>query len=151
MIRYALLCDDDHAFESWFDHSSAFDKLQSAKLIECPHCGSQKIRKDLMSPQIGGLRANKRATNNPSIVKTPDIELQKLQQEAVELARKIRHHVEKNADNVGDKFASEARKIHFEEVEPHNIYGEATPDEVSELVEDGIEIAPLPALPEDKN
>jgi len=151
MIRYALLCHQDHAFESWFDHSTAFDKLQNAKLIECPHCGSQKIRKALMSPQISGTRTNKRATSNPSIAKSKDSELQKLQQEAVELARKIRDHVEENADNVGDKFASEARKIHFEEVEPHNIYGEATPDEVSELVEDGIEITPLPALPEDKN
>ncbi len=151
MIRYALLCDLDHAFESWFDHSSAFDKLQTSKLIECPHCGSQKIRKDLMSPQIGGLRANKRTTSNPSIAKSKDTELQNLQQEAVELARKIRGHVEKNADKVGDKFASEARKIHFEEVEPHNIYGEATSDEVNELAEDGIEIAPLPTLPEDKN
>lgn len=151
MIRYALLCDLDHAFESWFDHSTAFDKLQNAKLIECPNCGSQKIRKAPMSPQISGLRANKRTTSNPSIAKSDDVELQNLQKEAVELARKIRDHVEKNADNVGDNFASEARKIHFDEVEPHNIYGEATPDEVSELVEDGIEIAPLPTLPKDKN
>ncbi len=151
MIRYALLCDQDHAFESWFDHSAAFDKLQHAKLIECPHCSSQKIRKAPMSPQISGTRTNKRPTSNPSIAKNKDIELQNLQAEAVELARKIRNHIEQNADNVGDKFASEARKIHFEEVEPHNIYGEATSEEVDELVEDGIEISPLPTLPEDKN
>ena len=151
MIRYALLCDQEHTFESWFDHSAAFDKLQQSKLIECPHCGSQKIRKALMSPQIGGTRANKHSGGKTSITKSDHKEMQKLQQEAVELARKIRSHVEQNSENVGEKFASEARKIHFDEVEPHNIFGQATAQEVSELVEDGIEITPLPDLPEDKN
>ena len=151
MIRYALLCREDHSFESWFDNSSAFDKLQKSNLIDCPHCGSQKIRKAPMSPQISGTRTNKNSKSNHVIAKKDGFATQKLQQEAVELARKIRDHVQKNADNMGDKFASEARKIHFEEVEPHNIYGKATPDEVTELVEDGIEISPLPDLPEDKN
>ncbi len=151
MIRYALLCDQDHEFDSWFDHSSAFERLQKAALIECPHCGSQNIRKALMSPQVSSRRANKPSQDHQPIAKSADKNLQKLQREAVELARKIRDHVQKHADNVGEKFASEARKIHFKEVEPHNIYGKATQDEVNELVEDGIDIAPLPDLPEDKN
>ena len=151
MIRYALLCEQDHPFESWFDNSAAFDKLQQATLIECPHCGSKKIRKALMTPQIGGTRANKGTQDKNSLTMSEDKNLQILQREAVELARKIRDHVEKNADNVGDEFASEARKIHFEEVEPHNIFGQATRQEVVELIDDGIDIAPLPSLPEDEN
>jgi hypothetical protein len=151
MIRYALLCKHDHKFESWFDNSNAFDKLQKANLIECPHCGSTTIRKALMTPQISTRRSNKTAISERSLARSDDDNLQKMQMEATELARKIRDHVKENAENVGDKFAEEARKIHFEEVEPHNIYGNATPEEAQELADDGVDFAPLPDLPEDKN
>ena len=153
MIRYALLCEHDHEFESWFDSSLAFDKLHKTGLVECPHCGSTKTRKALMTPQISGTRSNKKNRDGPDNGhdKAPDQNLQKLQTEATELARKIRHHVTENAEHVGDNFADEARKIHFEESEPRNIYGNATKEEVSDLAEDGIDFAPLPDLPEDKN
>ncbi len=153
MIRYALICEHEHEFESWFDSSKAYDKLQKAGLVDCPRCGSTKTRKALMTPQIGGTRANRKSENAPNdaLTKTVDPSLHELQKEAVELARKMRDHITKTADNVGDRFAEEARKIHFDEVEPRNIYGKATPEEVSELHEEGIDFAPLPSLPEDKN
>ena len=153
MIRYALLCDQDHEFDSWFDNSQAFEKLQKNGLVECPHCGSVKTRKALMSPQLGGKRSNKKtaADDASPVAKSNDPDLKILREEATELARKIRGHVTENADNVGNKFADEARKIHYEETEPRNIYGKATQEEVSDLVEDGIDFNPLPDLPEDKN
>ena len=71
--------------------------------------------------------------------------------EMLEAIRQYRAHIEENAENVGDKFADEARKIHYEEEPSRSIYGNATPDEVEELIEEGVEIAPIPGLPEDKN
>ena len=151
MIRYALLCDQDHEFESWFDSSSAYEKLQQNNLIECPHCGSTNIRKALMTPQIGGARSNKQDDATGTLTTNDDSQLQQMQQEAVNLARQIRDHVKENADYVGDKFAEEARKIHYEETEPHGIYGKATKEEVTDLIEEGVDFSPLPDLPEDKN
>ena len=145
MIRYALLCEHDHEFESWFDSSNAYDKLQKAGMVECPHCGSHKTRKALMTPQIGS-----RKTKTP-LARKSEKELQKVQKQMVDMARKVRRHIEKNAEHVGDRFAVEARKIHNEESEPRNIYGKATREEVTDLVKDGIDITPLPDLPEDKN
>ena len=151
MIRYALLCEHDHEFESWFDSSGAYEKLQRAKLIECPSCGSIKTRKALMTPQLGGTRANRREETGGGVSQSDDKELHKLHKEATSLARKIRDHVEQSADNVGDNFANEARKIHFDEAAPRNIFGSATAKEATDLVEDGIDFTPLPDLPEDKN
>ena len=151
MILYRLLCERDHEFESWFDSSKAFAKLQKSELVECPHCGSAKIRKALMTPQLSGTRANKQAPPDELHGKRSEQKLQNLHKEATELARKIRNHVSKNADDVGDNFADEARKIHFDEAKPRNIYGQATEKEVSDLNEEGIDFTPLPNLPEDKN
>ncbi len=151
MIRYALLCEHDHEFESWFDNSTAYDKLQKSSLVECPHCGSTKIRKALMTPQLSGTRSNRQSEQSNTLANSQDIGLQNMQKEALDLARKIRDHVTKNAENVGDRFADEARKIHLDETEPRNIYGKATIEEVSDLAEDGIDFIPLPDLPEDKN
>ncbi len=151
MIRYALLCEQDHQFESWFDNSSAYDKLQKAHLVECPHCGSSQTRKALMSPQISTTRGNKQAPNKDSASSNQHAQMQKVQKELVEMARKVRRHIEKNAEYVGEKFVSEARKMHYAEAEQRNIYGSATTEEVSDLVNDGIDITPLPDLPEDKN
>ncbi len=151
MIRYALLCEHDHEFESWFDNSGAYEKLQHKNLVECPRCGSTKIRKALMTPQIAVNRSSEREPNSKMVAKNDDATLQQLHQDVLQLARKVRQHMTKNADDVGDQFASEARKIHFEEVEPHNIYGKATKEEAESLLEEGIDFIPLPELPEDKN
>lgn len=151
MIRYALLCEHDHTFESWFDNSDAYDKLQKSSLIECPVCGSVETRKALMTPQIQSGRSKTPSPSGGAVARSDDDKMHQLQKEAMDLARKIREHIKDNADDVGSKFAEEARKIHFDEVKPHNIYGSATAKEVTELAEDGIDFAPLPDLPEDKN
>ncbi len=151
MIRFTLICEQDHEFESWFDNSASYDKLQKSHLIECPHCGSHQTRKALMTPQIGGTRTNKQSPAHELVHSTKSKKIQNLQKEALEIARKVRRHVKKNSEHVGENFAAEARKIHNEQADQRNIYGSATNTEVKDLLNDGIDIVPLPDLPEDKN
>ena len=138
MIRYALTCDHDHGFEAWFASSADYDTQIERGLVECPACGSVQVRKQIMAPAVSGTR------------KTAAPELQaKMQTMMMEAAREVRAHVEQNFDYVGDAFAREARDIHEGRSEKREIYGEATPEEVRKLKEDGVPCAPLPAAPPD--
>ena len=139
MIRYALTCDHDHAFEGWFGSSAEYDEQQAGGLLECPLCGSKQVRKQIMAPAVAGTKRTVR-----------EMEPAKMQSMMMEAAGRIRAHVEENFDDVGDGFASEARAIHEGKAEDRGIYGQATPQEVRELVEDGVPVAPLPAEPPKK-
>ena len=139
MIRYALTCDHDHAFEGWFGSSAEFDDQQGRGLIECPMCASRAVRKQIMAPAVAGTKRT-----------AVEIEPAKMQAMMMEAAGRIRRHVEANFDDVGDTFAREARAIHEGKAEDRGIYGQATPAEVRDLVEDGVPIAPLPAEPPKK-
>jgi hypothetical protein len=132
MIRYALKCPDDHAFESWFQSAEAFDSLRRAGHVACPDCGSHEVEKALMAPQV---RAGREAPLS-----------QPADPREVALAE-LRRKVEENSDYVGRDFAAEARRIHAGEVPERSIYGEARPEEARALVEDGVPVAPLPFLP----
>ena len=159
MIRYNLRCDRGHGFESWFQSSGAYDSQVKRKLVSCPNCGSLKVEKAIMAPQIGKKgRATAVETENavpapvPTEVSTGSTPLM-LAQEA-ELRAKIkelRDHVTKNADNVGEKFPDQARAMHYGDIEHRPIYGEASPDEARSLIDEGIEVSPLPVLPGDRN
>jgi hypothetical protein len=130
MIRYALVCGDEHGFEGWFSASADFDEQSGRGLVTCPVCGSPSVRKQIMAPAISGSGA-----------KRPEGGMQAMMMEAM---GKVRAHVEANFDYVGDRFAAEARQIHEGRAEERGIYGEATPVEVRALVADGVPIAPLP-------
>ena len=136
MIRYALLCEDEHAFEGWFGASGDFDDQQARGLIECPLCASKAVRKAIMSPSVAGA---KRRLSDPTPGQT--------QAMMMEAMGRIRRHVEDSFDDVGDGFASEARAIHEGRAEDRGIYGQATSAEVRDLVEDGVAIAHLPPEP----
>ena len=140
MIRYALSCDHDHDFEGWFGSSTDFDDQQGRGLIECPMCASKLVRKQIMAPAVAGTRRT-----------AQEISPAKQQAMMMEAAGRIRAHVEENFDDVGDSFATEARAIHEGQAEDRGIYGQATPLEVRELVEDGVPIAPLPPEPMKKS
>ncbi|MEZ5925953.1 MAG: DUF1178 family protein [Hyphomicrobiaceae bacterium] len=146
MIRYRLSCPDKHEFDAWFQSSAAFDTQSDAGQVACPQCGSHDVEKALMAPSVKTGRSQDEKTAKP---KRPVASL--MPPELQEMMRKIRDHVRENADYVGDKFAEEARKIHYEESEPRGIYGEATLDEAQSLHEEGIPFQPLPVLPEEKN
>ena len=134
MIVYTLNCVKDHVFESWFRDSAAYDEQTASGKLVCPHCLSRKVTKAPMAPALKGA-VGERCTG----ASVPE-EVRKARQ----FMTGLRKYVEANADYVGPKFAEEARKIHYGESEDRQIYGEATLNEARELVEEGVEVAPLP-------
>ncbi len=147
MIHYDLICDQGHAFDGWFRDSAAYDAQAERGLVSCTQCGSAKVSKQLMAPGIP-VKSNRKSDTPTPVVSAPvDPRLAEL----MKVMREMRRHVEENAEYVGDKFAEEARKIHYEEADARGIYGQATPDEAKALIEEGIAVHPLPRLPEDGN
>ena len=141
MIRFSLHCDQSHDFEGWFRNNEDFESQTARDLVQCPMCHSAKVSKALMAPAVTTGRTKEKISAAMGEAQ------RKLLDEMRELSRKVKE----NADYVGDRFADEARKIHHGETAERGIYGEATQDEITSLVEDGVEIMPLPVLPEDYN
>ncbi len=132
MIRYALRCDREHRFDSWFGSSDDFDRLTDAGLVACAVCGSSAIEKDLMTPGL--------ASSAPA--SAPD--LRAPASPAEQALAELRRRIEAAADDVGRDFAAEARRIHDGLAPERAIIGEARPSEARALLEDGIPVAPLP-------
>lgn len=141
MIRYALRCENDHRFESWFQSGDAFEALLARGHVECPQCNASEVSKDLMAPKVRPGR-NKAGPPQP-MTNAPDPEV-------AEALKKLRHHVETTSDYVGVGFAKEARAMHEGEIPHRPIYGEARADEAKKLVEDGVPALPLPFIPRRK-
>ncbi len=123
MIRYDLTCRNDHAFEGWFQNSAAYDEQRKLRKVTCPVCGSAKIEKQIMAPNVG---------------KKGETE------QALAALNKLQSYVEENCEYVGKKFPEEARRIHYGESDPRGIYGEASEKEAVELAEEGVRFAKLP-------
>jgi hypothetical protein len=156
MIRYSLRCERGHGFESWFQSSSAYEAQEKRKLVNCPACGSAKVERAIMAPQIVSKKgqditapAPAPATDVAAPASTPLMMAQERELRAK--LKELRDHIVKNADNVGERFPNEARKMHYGDIEHRPIYGEASPDEARSLIEEGVEVSPLPVLPEDRN
>jgi hypothetical protein len=157
MIRYSLRCERGHAFESWFQSSSAYESQEKRKLVNCPACGSAKVERAIMAPQIVSKKGRDTAVPTPAApvdgtaapTSTPLMMAQERELRAK--LRELRDHIVKNADNVGERFPNEARKMHYGDIEHRPIYGEASPDEARSLIEEGVEVSPLPVLPDDRN
>ena len=133
MIKYSLECNQSHTFDAWFSDSLNFEKQNKNNQISCPNCSSLKIKKSIMAPSI------------PSKNYKSDLLNEKKDKVEVVLS-KVRKHVEDNFDYVGDKFADEARAIHYGEKEEREIYGETSIDDAVELIEEGINVEPLPGI-----
>jgi hypothetical protein len=156
MIRYNLRCERDHAFESWFQSSSAYETQEKRKLVNCPVCGSAKVERAIMAPQIVSkkgrdvpVQAPVAATEVTTSASTPLMMAQERELRAK--LKELRDHIVKNADNVGERFPNEARKMHYGDIEHRPIYGEASPEEARSLIDEGVEVSPLPVLPDDRN
>lgn len=147
MIKYALACEQAHEFESWFPSSDAFEEQRRRGFVACPYCGSSKVDKQIMAPRIA--RTDK--AEPPSPQPQPVAALTEREREIRAMIRAMREHVMKNAEDVGRGFAEEARKIHYGEAEERSIYGQADGAEVRSLLEEGIEVLPLPVMPDDRN
>jgi hypothetical protein len=156
MIRYALVCEHGHAFESWFVDSAAYDRQAKRKLVACPHCGSVKVDKAIMAPRLVTSKKRKGPVAAPTAAEAPApaaplAMISPQEQEIRAKLKELRDHLVKNADNVGPQFPEEARKMHYGEIEHRSIYGVASPEEAAELAEEGIEFHPLPVLPDERN
>ncbi len=143
MISFNLICDEAHEFEGWFRDNADFEAQQARGLLQCPVCGGTAISKALMAPAVS--TARKKEARTVALGVPPE------HQAVLEKARAIAREMISNSENVGDKFAEEARKIHYGEAEARAIYGAATPDEAKSLIEEEIPVVPLPVLPEDRN
>lgn len=164
MIRYRLECSAGHGFDSWFASSDAYDMLEARGEVVCPVCSDRNVRKALMAPRI----ATERARGTPAAADAATAYGSSASEAGahaageppaspeaaaiVELRAKIkavRDEILSRSENVGSRFAEEARRIHFEEAPDRAIHGDATREEVVALHEDGIEVLPVPRLPED--
>lgn len=163
MIKFSLKCAAGHRFESWFSDNASFEALQSQGLVECPVCGETRVEKALMAPRVRTTKAKDQkgplpgqaqgphtapqmpaASPPPAATQMPVANQVPVAQAYQAWARAVQAHVTSTFESVGDRFAEEARKIHYGETENRPIYGQASGQEIKELAEEGIETAPLP-------
>lgn len=151
MIRYALICDNAHAFESWFSTSAGFEDQAKRGLVTCPVCNSAKVERAIMAPNVArtdlGPKAPAAAPSAPAPAPAPVALMSEKEKAFREMVTALHRHVRESAEHVGERFAEEALKIHHGETEERAIYGEATPDDARMLHEEGVEFLPLPRLP----
>lgn len=142
MIRYSLHCENAHEFEGWFSESADFDRQVTSGFLTCPICHSASISKTLMAPSVSTARKKDE-------MKTVAMDV--LRRDAFEKLKEAVAHIKANSEDVGAKFPEEARKIHYGEADARGIIGQVTLNEAQELIEEGIEIAALPVLPDNVN
>lgn len=141
-MKFSLACKNDHAFEGWFRSNEDFDTQQKRGLLECPVCGAHQVAKTLMAPSVSTGR-----NKDKIAVAVGHQAQQQIMAKMVEMAKELKS----KADNVGDKFPEEARKIHYGESKERAIYGTASPKDITELLDEGVALMPLPDVPEELN
>ena len=154
MIRYALICDAAHEFESWFASSASFEDQAKRGFVTCPVCNSTKVERAVMAPNVARTDLGPKVPGPvveapaPAAAAPAPVALMSEKEQAFrEMVTALHRHVSENAEHVGPRFADEALKIHHGEAEERAIYGEATPDDARMLHEEGVEFLPLPRLP----
>ncbi len=161
MIVFDLRCEENHVFEAWFKNSEAYELQTLEGLVECPFCGSTDVVKSLMSPNIP-LKSNSNSkqitdlvsadhrvaasANVPDTMETSSEDVKRALEHMHNTMKKYRNHVKKECEYVGENFAKEARAIHEGDAELRGIYGEATLEETEELLNEGVDILPVPGL-----
>ncbi len=138
MIKFSLVCDQAHEFESWFANSTAFEAQSGRGLVSCPFCGSKRTSKAVMAPFVAAKTRLEKSAGSEAVLSDTD---------AVKMrsaVQSLRAHVVENAEDVGSGFSEEARKQHFGETKAKPIYGTASAQDVAGLLEDGVDIMPLP-------
>lgn len=140
MMLFDVQCEKNHRFEGWFNSNAGFEKQVTSKLISCPFCTSTKISKAPMAPKV--------LSGGTSTSEEKQISLKPTDEEVAlrNIVEQVKQALKKNSTDVGDKFAEEARKIHYGESEQKNIHGNTTPKETKELQEEGVEFITLPDL-----
>jgi hypothetical protein len=163
MIKYQLVCDQNHEFEGWFQASAAFDAQAESGLLRCPLCDSDQVKRALMTPNLASPKRRKAIEPpladlapkpaNPTLAQqlAPPTESEQVQVFGAALAklRQLQQKITKDCRDVGDNFAEEARKIHYGEAEADGIYGQTTHEEREALEDEGIDVLDMPWLPPD--
>jgi hypothetical protein len=156
MIKYALCCADGHAFEAWFRSGDAYDRQAKKHLVSCPQCGSKAVEKQPMAPAL--LKGRRRSESSepapapaPAIPETPAATAVAAPAPVLDLLRAFKRHVVANSEDVGNRFAEEALRIHHGETEERAIRGETTHEDALRLQDEGIDFGVLPVLPEERN
>ena len=149
MIKYALACEQAHEFESWFPTSEAFEAQRDRGLVTCPYCDLAKVEKQLMAPSVARTKKKNQGAAKPEPQTVAA--LSEKDRELRAMVRALREQVMANAENVGKEFADEARRMHYGETEHRSIYGEANGEEARALLDEGIDVMPLPIVPDDRN
>ena len=144
MIRYSLRCDNDHAFDSWFRSAAGYDQLVAAGQVACPECASKAVVKALMAPSVA-LVPSSGARGLPAGAAVASLSTPANPREAA--MADLRRRIEEKSEYVGMNFVAEARRIHDGDAPERSIYGEARLDEARRLIEDGVQVAPLPFMP----
>jgi hypothetical protein len=148
MIKYALACEKAHEFESWFPSSDAFETQLRRGFVTCPACSSPKVVKRVMAPSVA---RSERATSPAPGEPQPVALLSEKEHHMRALLRELRDHVTRNAEDVGERFPAEARRMHYGEIEHRSIYGRADPADARALLDEGIEVHPMPLPPDDRH
>ncbi len=151
MIRYSLVCEAGHGFESWFPSSESYDTQVARGLVTCPVCDSVKVGKALMVPNVARTDRDRAPVPQRDSPDAPVTMIAEPERQVRAMLRAFREHVVANSEHVGARFPEEARKIHYGEAEGRSIYGEASPAEARALIEEGIDVAAIPVLPDDRN
>lgn len=158
MIRYTLICDNGHEFDSWFPSSAGFEDQAKRGFVSCPICNSTKVERAIMAPSVARTDLDARAAepapeaSAPAAAPPAPVALMSDKEKAFrEMLTALHQHVHENAEHVGERFADEALKIHHGEAESRPIYGEATADDARALHEEGVDFLPLPRLPGTRN
>lgn len=149
MIRFALVCDNGHDFESWFASNESYDFQIEHDLVTCPHCSVAKINKAVMAPAVSRSRSRSRKKaaapkQNVALIGEGDAELR-------QMARELHAKIVASTDDVGAEFPAEARKIHDGDAPERAIRGQASPEEARDLLDDGVSILPIPILPDERS
>lgn len=169
MIRYDLTCSQAHDFEGWFRNSDDFEAQNKKSLVTCPVCGSQEIEKKLMAPAVSTARRKAAMavsdtreqaapagqvednTGSDAVQRAALVPQDPKQKEMVDALRELRKQMIASSDDVGEQFPEEARRMHYGESEQRSIHGQTSMEEAKSLIDEGIDILPLPVLPDEKN
>ncbi len=154
MIRYALVCDEAHEFESWFASAGAYDEQARRGFVTCPYCNSPRVNKAIMAPNVARKDRDEAPTSAPALAAQPAQDVVLVDEKMAEvraMVRALREKIMEATTDVGSAFPEEARKIHDGESEARPIRGQASFEEARALIEDGVEIMPIPPSPDERN
>lgn len=150
MILYKLRCDQSHEFEGWFKNSDTYEIQHASNMIACPLCDSKNVRKAPMAPRISQKNHSTPHENeddsvhSETITDESSIKVSNSQEVLEKAILELKKNIEAKCEDVGKRFPEEARKIHYGEAKKRSIHGEASLKDLKELVEEGVDVAPLP-------